>query len=60
MKRKKLLRILLTESVLRQQAETLLDEARGQLAEGVLREAALERRVADLEECVHLLEMEAP
>lgn len=47
MKRKKLMRILMLESVLRQQAETLLDQARGQLAEGVLREEALARQAEE-------------
>lgn len=49
MKKRKLVKLLLAEAELRKEAETLLGEARVRLAEGVLREAALEKRIRELE-----------
>lgn len=49
MKRKKLVTILIQESILRKQLDDLLTLARHQLAEAVLREEALQRRVVELE-----------
>lgn len=49
MKRQQLTRALLEESEHRRKAENLLSLAQEQLAEGVLREEALKRRVAELE-----------
>lgn len=49
MKKRKLRKLLLLEAGQRQEAETLLGEARVKLAEMVLVQAGLEKRIDELE-----------